>query len=201
MIGVLSLQSRNLKEELAMQRVRASLADSLSDVESGAIRKISENWIVMWFDTGHAVSLDGGTTTAYRGIDTEGRLMWLVRHADKRYGYHSLERDPYAALEEAAAAWEARQAVKAEWRAVEQIASDLWWDRRRFDVTLEDAHNSPLCSVGIEAFLRRMGMAKVSRMSGRTAALLMKIEPQMGFVIHQAYVRTEERRPLVAPLF
>ncbi len=201
MIGMLSPHPRKLKEVLAMQRIPASLADCLAKVESSAIRKSSENWVVMWWDEGHAVSVDGGMTTAYRGIDTQGRLMWLVRHREKRHGYHSLAEGAHAALEEAEAAWEARRAVRAEWYIVEKVASDLLTGRRRFDVTLEDAHNSPLCSIGIESFLKRLRMPGRTRMSGRMAALLMKIEPQMGYVIHQAYLRTEGRRGIVAPLY
>ncbi|GAB4347187.1 MAG: hypothetical protein Kow0026_00220 [Oricola sp.] len=115
---------------------------------------------------------------------------------------HSLEKDPDGAIKEALAAWRARRAVRSQWHVVEKVTSDLLVGRRRFDVTLEDAHNSPLCTVGIEAFLKRVGMAGRTRISGRAAAILMKlVEPQMGFVIHQAFLRVEAERPVVAPIY
>lgn len=201
MNGVLWPYTRKLREELAMQRVSASPASSLIETGSGRIRRNRENWVTLWLDEGHAVSVDGGAITAYRGIESLGRLLWLVRHEAKRYGYHSLENDPYKAIHEALSAWEARREIRARWHVVEQVASDLLVGRRRFDVTLEDAHNSPLCSVGIDAFRRRMRIRHITRISGRTAALLMKIEPQLGFVIYQAYLRTEQERAEIAPMY
>ena len=44
-------------------------------------------------------------------------------------------------------------------------------------------------------FMARMGMPNVQKISGRSAALLMKIDPQLGFVIREAHRRhaREER--------
>ena len=38
-------------------------------------------------------------------------------------------------------------------------------------------------------FLRGIGFADIKRISGRLAAMLMKVEPQMGFVIFEAMQR------------
>lgn len=151
------------------------------------------NWVTMWIDEGHKVSMDRGTTTAFRGIDTDGQLMWMVRHAEKSHGYHSLLTDPLAAIEQAQDAWAGRRAVRKRWDQVERVAADLIRGRQKFTVSRDDAARSPLCTVGIDSFMRRMGLGNVHAMSGRTAALLMRVEPQVGFVIDAAHARVVHR--------
>ena len=156
------------------------------------------NWVNMWVDLGHNVSFDRGRITAYRGIDSQGTLMWMVRHAEKSHGYHALHADPLAAIEEATAAWAGRRAVRARWDQVEAIARDLLTGREAFHVTRADAHRSPLCTVGIDSFMDRMRLGHVQTLSGRAAALLMKIEPQVGFVIDAAHTRVRATMPASA---
>jgi hypothetical protein len=59
----------------------------------------------------------------------------------------------------------------------------------RFDILIEDAHTSPLCAMGTRHFLRSVGLSGITRLSGFKLAWLMLLEPQLGFVIHQAALR------------
>lgn len=172
-----------------MMRPMTSLIERELLTATGDIVELRENWIRMWVDKGHAVSFDGGRITAFRGICDRGRPMWLVRRSDKRHGYHSLHADPVDAVEEAQAAWDARRDGRRRWDEVERFAADLLRGRERLVVTIEDAYESALCGPGIEAFLRRIGLGRVRRVSGRVAALMMKLEPQVGFVILAAMDR------------
>ena len=183
-------RERRLREKLALQRPMTSLIEKEILATSDAIVTDASNWVTMWVDTGHAVTVDRGVTAAYRGICTDGRLLWLVRHIDRQHGYHSTEADPLAAIEQAEQAWVMRKIVRQRWAEVEEVARELRAGRMRFDVTLEDAKASPLCTVGIEGFLNRMRLNRVSRVSGRVAGLLMHVEPQVGFVIDVAYRRS-----------
>ena len=189
-----------LKVRLAKERQMMSLMEKEIATVLGEFIQDRENWVRMWVDTGHAVLSDCGRLTAFRGIDFDGTLMWLVRHPDKAHGYHSLERDPHAAIAEAEAAWADRRRVRKRWGDVRRIARELLLGKKRFEVTRADAHRSALCSAGIDAFMARIGLPNAQRVSGRTAALLMMLEPQLGFVIYAAYERTlSERGKQAAP--
>jgi hypothetical protein len=43
--------------------------------------------------------------------------------------------------------------------------------------------------MGIEGFLAALKLGRIQSVSGRIAALMMQIEPQVGFVIYQAMQR------------
>jgi hypothetical protein len=148
-----------------------------------------ENWVRMWVDRGHCVRSACGLIEAQRGITIEGQPLWLVRHRDKAHGYHSAHSDPREAITEAEAAWAERRRVRQRWDEVEKIARELLRGRRRLRITIEDAYESALCEVGTRAFMRRVGLGRVRTLPGVAVALLMKIEPQVGFVIFRAHER------------
>lgn len=179
-----------LKVKLAKERQMMSLMEKEMVTVNGDLVWNTENWVQMWVDTGYGVVSDDGTLTAFRGIDDEGTLMWLVRTPGKKFGFHSAKADPFAAMDEARQAWADRRRVRANWDDVRQTAWNLVWGRESFDVLYEDAQDSALCQLGIDAFLRRIGMGRVRRLSGRTAAILMLVDPQLGFVIERAKART-----------
>lgn len=154
-----------------------------------------ENWVRMWVDLRPAGKSDCGKIIALRGVSWDGQALWLIRHADKRFGYHATAPTPQAAIAEATAAWAERRRVRRHWPTVRRIARDLALGRRRMEVRLEDAHASALCTVGIEAFLRRIGLGRYDRVSGRMAAMMMLLEPQVGFVILAAHERVNGRLP------
>lgn len=145
--------------------------------------------VPLYYDRGNKVASACGKIAAYRAVTLRGQFLWLVFHEDKALGYHALCLDAGKAIAMAQDAWARCRAVRQEWDTVERTARDLIWGRQRFDVRIEDLWASPLCHLGFEGFRRAIGMGRVSRISGRAAALLMKIEPQMGFVIHAAMQR------------
>ena len=120
----------------------------------------------------------------------------MVFTPTKECGYHASCSDPFEAMERAKASWAERRAVRQEWDIVKSTARDLLTARQRFDVRIEDLVASPLCSLGIEGFRCAIGMQRVTRIPGWLAALLMKVEPQMVFVIHAAMKRHTATREL-----
>ncbi len=184
-----SLNDARLRATLAKERQMMSLIEREIIGGSDQIVRHSENWVHMWVDTGHRVMSDCGTMVAERGITRGGRLLWLITREGKRHAFHATAQDPFAAFEQANAAQARRREVRGQWATVKRLRRDLLTGRRHMDVTLEDAAASPLCSVGIEAFMSRIGMGRVQRVSGRVAALMMLIEPQVGFVIFEAAAR------------
>ena len=147
------------------------------------------DWVPLYYDKGYVVTSECGTARAYRAVTTKGQLLWLVFHPNKTRGYHAIESDPVEAIQAAKDAWARRRYVRQNWAEVKSAANDLMLGRQKFEITLEDAEASPLCTLGIQGFLKGIGLPRVRRMSGRLAAMLMKVEPQMGFVIYEAMQR------------
>ncbi len=116
-------------------------------------------------------------------------MLWLVFSTGKSRGYHSEAACPFDAFEEARAALDQRRAIKSRWNDVTSLARNLRQGRMRFDILIEDSLTSPLCSMGTRHFLRTVGLAGITRISGFKLAWLMLLEPQLGFVIHQAALR------------
>jgi hypothetical protein len=145
--------------------------------------------VPLYFDRGNEVTSDCGQVWAFRAMTLKGQFLWLVFAKDKVHGYHASSNDPIEAIELAKRAWDLRRAVRKEWHVVESVARDLILGRQRFDVRVDDACNSPLCHLGFEGFRRAAGLGRVKQILGRTDALLMKIEPQLGFLIHAAMQR------------
>ena len=189
----------DLRLALAMQRPMTSLTDRAILSVTTEFEDNRENWVRMWVDPGHAIRSDCGQMTACRGITRQGRLLWLVRAEGKAFGYHSAEACPFAAMDEAAAAWAERRRVRRNWAFVERLRRDLITGRQRFTVDIADAHRSALCATGIEAFMARIGLGHVRRLPGRLVALMMTIEPQVGFVILAAWERLNGPMPADDP--
>ncbi len=179
----------HLKTQLIQERSMLSLMEKEIAIMNGDLVQNHENWVKMWVDQGHFVTSDEGLIKAYRGIDFDGKFMWLVRHPAKKHGYHSTLQDPFDAIEEAKAAWSERARVKAKWPEVQNLAWGLVFGRISLTVTREDAYNSALCSAGIDAFMKRIGMPQRQAIGGRSAAILMLVDAQLGFVINSAFER------------
>ena len=176
-------------KRLAHERQMMSLIDRDIVSLGGDFRFHRSDWISLYYDTGYKVTSDDQSQYAYRAITTRGELLWLVFSAGKTRGYHSEEPCPFAAFEDAQLALAHRRFVKSRWDEVRQVASALRLGRLRFDILIDDAHASPLCAMGTRHFLRSIGIPNVKRISGFKLAWLMLIEPQLGFVIHEAALR------------
>jgi len=174
---------------LAKRRQLTSLIDKEIIAESADMVFQKTDWVPLYMDRGHVVASGCGRMRAYRSITMKGRFLWMVFTPGKERGYHALANDPIEAMEQAQASWEERRAVRHNWDQIERTARDLIWGRQRFDISIDDLDACPLCTLGIEGFRNAIGMGRVTRMSGRTAALLMKVEPQVGFLISAAMAR------------
>lgn len=174
---------------LAHERQMTSLIDRDIIALGGDFIPLRSDWVSLYYDTGYKVCSDDGSQYAYRAITTRGELLWLVFSTGKSRGYHSEASCPVGAFEEAQTALAHRREVKSRWDDVTSVARALRRGSLRFDVLIEDAHNSPLCAMGTRHFLRSVGMSGITRISGFKLAWLMLVEPQLGFVIHQAALR------------
>ena len=188
---LLCRRSQQLRQKLAFQRPMISLLDRELLAISDDIVEERENWIRAFVDYGHAIQCPNGQATAFKALgSSDGSFFWLVRRDGKHHGFHSRAVDPYDAIAEAHAAWQRRRQVRKDWAFVERLMRDVLLGRIQINVRIEDAHNSPLCGMGIEAFLTRMGLGHVREIPGRMAAILMWSDPQGGFVLHEAYSRS-----------
>lgn len=182
-------EKTNLRAVLLNTRQMTSLIERELALATDEVKRETANWVPMWVDWGHTVRSDCNTATAVRAISDRAELLWYVRHDTKTHGYHSICQHPFDALEEAMDAWGKRKFVRASWPAVRALARDLLTGRQKLTVTLQDVENSALCTLGVEWFRDRLFISHKAKISGRTAAILMKVEPQLGFVIYEAAVR------------
>ncbi len=178
-------QHRTVLKKLVEARGDLSLIEQDYAIEADVQRETSD-WVPMWVDLAHAVRSDRLHATAYRAITDEGLFVWFVKHDNKRKGFHSRESTAIDAFLEASETWAIRRAIKKDWNRLDALRRDLLRGRASFEVTVEDARAGGLCTLGIEGFMKRFGIAKRRRISGRLAAFLMQFEPQMGFAIYQA---------------
>ncbi len=186
---------------LANQRPMTSLMDKDLAAISPDMVFDKSDWVPLYFDRGNAVTSDCGTITAYRAVTLKGESLWMVFTPAKARGYHADCTDPFEAIERAQHAWAHRRAVRQQWATVEATASDLIWGRQRFNVTVADLETSPLCTMGCAGFRNAIGLGRVTKIPGWMAALLMKVEPQLGFVIHAAMERNRATRTADAAAF
>ena len=127
----------------------------------------------------------------------DGQFIWLVQHMERRLAFHTIGHDPEMAFRRAQEAWQKCDAMQPHRTEMRALIRDLILGRERFDVSVVDAADSPLSSVEVRGFLSRMGLSRKHRSSGRMAALMALVEPQMGMVIWLAHKR-QSRRPFVA---
>jgi len=158
-----------------------------------------ENWVPMWVDLGNRVACETGEAFATRAITDRGELLWFVRQSGQRLGYHSSETDPVAAMAQAREARRQRRMVRARWTEVQQLRKDILRGKESFEVHINDAYASPLCTLGIEGFMRRIGLGRVQRVPCRVAAAMTYIDEQVGFVLWQAWQRHNATAAQVAP--
>ncbi|MGR3467232.1 MAG: hypothetical protein ACU0CI_05080 [Shimia sp.] len=174
---------------LARQRSMTSLMEQEIAAETSDMEFYAADYVPLYFDLASRVESDCAQMVAYRSATLRGQLLWMVFTQGKAKAYHASCTDPFEAFDRAARALARRKALKAQWHEVEALARDLLRGRQRFDVRVEDLHASPLCALGVEGFRAAFGLSRVTWIPGWLAALLMKIEPQVGFVLHAAAQR------------
>lgn len=164
---------------------------------SGDIEWHNESWVKMWIDRSYIVHSPCGTMHARRGITVDGQIIWLVQHPVRPRAFHAVGHDPAMAFRRAADAWARCDALRALRPEIKALARDLIWGRARLDITIEDAAASPLSAVEVRSFMARLRLSGTRQISGRLAALLTFVEPQVGFVIWTAHQRRNAARNAV----
>ncbi len=178
-------QHRTVLKRLVEAREGLSLIEQDYAIEADVERETAD-WVPMWVDLAHAVRSNRLSATAYRAITDDGTFVWFVKHDNKRKGFHSREHTAVDAFLDAAQTWKTRRTIKKNWDRLETVRADLLRGRVSFPVSVDDAKAGGLCTLGIEGFMKRFGIAKKRQISGRLAAFLMKFEPQVGFAIYHA---------------
>ncbi|MEO0402181.1 MAG: hypothetical protein AAF214_07380 [Pseudomonadota bacterium] len=191
-------RSRLLKT-LAAERASSSPSERAANPGADAFVHDTSHWVSLWYDQDNACPSDFGTMTAYRAITVQGDLIWYVVFENGASVYHALCDDPREAITQASEAQSAQRQLMDQWHSVQAIARDLLAGRQKFDVTLDDAHIAPMCPLGFRAVMASAGLFGFKRISGKTAARLMKAEPQMGFVIYAAWMRARAQTGMAGP--
>ena len=181
---------RDVLKILVQVRGDLSLMEQEFAMEAQVQRETAD-WVPMWVDLENSVRSDRVGATAYRAITDQGNLLWYVRRDGKRKGYHSAASSATDAFLDAQRCWSTRRAIKQNWAGLETLQSELLSGKKSLDVTVEDARQGGLCVMGIQGFMKRFGITRRQRISGRFAALLMKFEPQVGFAIYNAASRRD----------
>lgn len=160
----------------------------------GDIEWHSESWVRMWVDLSYIVYSPCGTMHARRGITVDGQIIWLIQHPMRPRAFHAVGHDPAMAFRRATDAWARCDALRGRREEIKALARDLIYGRQTFDITIEDAAASPLSAVEVRSFMARLRLGRARRVSGRVAALMTLIEPQVGFVIWTAHQRRHAAR-------
>lgn len=184
-----------LFQKLMGERKVLSAGEKEVIADASAFTYVDRTWVTLWYDPAHAIRSKCGGMTAYRAITTTGDLLWYVAPEGDAPVYHAQCADPFEAIEHATVALGAQADLNRRWAHIERLAAGLRCGSIGFEVCAEDARNVPLPAwmfTGLMAALRMFGIRKVS---GRTAATLMKLQPSVGFIIHAAWLRAQLADP------
>lgn len=180
---------RQRMEILIQARPMTSLMEKEILLAVGAIRAGRDRWVRPLFDTGRAISMDRGRTIAFRAINQNGDLMWLVSSPGEDMQYHSTCHDPLDALDEASAAFARRRPARTETAQISALTRDLMRFRKRLTVTIADAGAAGLSPLAIDCFCNRLRIGRRGQIPGWLAAMLTRFEPDIGLVLYAAAKR------------
>lgn len=184
-----------LFQKLAGERKTLSEGEREAIADASAFIFVDRTWVTLWYDPAHAIRSRCGGMTAYRAITTTGDLLWYVAPEGDAPVYHAQCADPFEAIEHATVALGAQADLNRRWAHIERLARDLRSGAVAFDVTAEDARRVPLRAVLFKTMMAVAGVSGKRAVSGRTAAMMMKVEPSVGFIIHAAWVRSHIAAP------
>lgn len=156
---------------------------------------VDRTWVTLWYDPDHAVRSDCGGMTAYRAITTTGDLLWYVAPKGDAPVYHAQCADPHEAIEHATVALGAQIDLNRRWSHIERIARDLRSGALAFDISAQDVARAAVAPITLRAAMACIRKLTGRDMSGRHAAMLMKLQPSVGFVIHAAWLRALATAP------
>ena len=174
---------RQRMERLIMARPMTSLLDKEILLATDMIQPGSDRWVGALVDCGHFVPARDDRTVAWRAIDRRGVLFWLVTSRFEAMRYHATTPGPHAALAEAATAFARRRSARRHWPEIQTLRADLLHFRRRLTVTRADAQTGGLSLLAIASFCDRLGLGGRPGIPGWLAAMLMRLEPDIGFAL------------------
>lgn len=191
-MNVSKVSSQKLWAILAKERAMTSLIEKELAPATTPFERNKENWVRAWLDHGNSFVCGTGEHLAIRAITDHGELFWYVKSRSRRLGYHSDHDTPEGAIEDARVAAKRRRAVRHNWEFVRRLRRDLMLGRSKLDVRIQDAYDSPLCTLGVKAFMRRIGLGRCQGVSGFVAGFMACLDEQVGFVIYQAWLRQRD---------
>ncbi len=184
-----------LFQKLISERKTLSASEKEVIADASAFTYVDRTWVTLWYDPGHAIQSNCGGMTAYRAITTSGDLLWYVAPQGDAPVYHAQCSDPFEAIEHATVALGAQTDLNRRWAHIERLARDLRNGTLDFDVCAEDVRNVPLRASALKGVLALAGLFGHGKISGRTAAALMTVQPSIGFIIHAAWLRAQSDAP------
>lgn len=184
-----------LFKTLADERKVRSGADQHRQTGPDTFTFVDRDWVTLWYDPAHAVRSHCGGMTAYRAITTTGDLLWYVAPEGKAPVYHAQCADPFQAIEHATVALGAQSDLNLRWAFIERLARDVRSGVRVLDITLGDVQCSPVAPVGFRGLMACLARLGAHHISARYVAVLMQINPSLGFVLHAAWLRSQTNAP------
>ena len=166
-----------------MARPMTSLLDKEILLATDMIQPGADRWVGALVDCGNFVPAEDGRIVAWRAIDRRGQLFWLVVSRFEAMRYHATTASAHAALAEGCAAFARRRRAKRHWPEIEALTHDLLHFRRRLTVTRDDARDGGLSLLAITSFCDRLGLGGRVGIPGWLAAMLMRLEPDIGFAL------------------
>ncbi len=182
---------RGLMEKLVAERTQQSAIERFCSNYDADIVFDRADWVSALVDTRNVIRFPTQKVTATRAITLQGKLIWLIRSVHYARAYHSSEPDATSATKDAVRAWTRRSDMRRYRDDVRAIVSDLRWGRKRFRIHVDDAYASPLCNEGVDGFLRSIGVGRFTDFPGWFIAWCFALDRQVGFVIWEAYKRTQ----------
>ena len=180
-----------LFETLAAQRTLDVCATGQADAGADAFIFVDRTWVTLWYDPRHAIPSACGSMTAYRAITTTGDLLWYVASENAGPVYHAQCATPAEAILHAKIALGLRGGTNGRMTQIHRLAQDLRNGTISFDVIDDDARGAARRPIAFRALLALGALFGQRGISGRTAALLMRLDPDMGSIIQSAARRTK----------
>ena len=172
---------RQRMQTLIMARPMTSLMEKEILLATDAVQPGRDRWVGALVDTGHFVPSRNGRLIAWRAIDRQARLFWLVVSRFEAMQYHASHASAHDALAEAEAAFARRRLARRHRTEIEALCQGLLRFRRHLTVTRDDAVMAGLSPLAIGSFCDRWGFG--GSIPGWLAALLIRVEPDIGFAL------------------
>ena len=180
----------SLFETLTAQRTLGHCASKQGDTSTDAFIFVDRTWVTLWYDPRHAIPSTCGSMTAYRAITTTGDLLWYVASENAGPVYHAQCATPAEAILHAKIALGIQGGTNGRMTQIHRLAQELRNGTIAFDVIDDDARGTSRRPIGFRALLALGALFGQRGISGRTAALLMMLDSDMGSIIQSAARRT-----------